>query len=70
MPTDRPALDKLLRFAEEARLKQVALVSRGEEALDHAKAVARAIQDRARRGTTPERQGPGAHTGSPPAAAG
>ncbi len=60
MPTDQPALDKLLREAKEARLKHVALVSRGEAALDHARAVARAIQNRVRGVTAPERQRPGA----------
>jgi hypothetical protein len=68
MPSDPLALEKLLREAAEARLKEVALVSRGEEILDRARAVARAIAERARRVTAPERQRPDAHTSSPLAA--
>ena len=57
MPTDQPALDKLLREAEETRLKQVALLSRGEEVLGHAKAVWRAIRKRTRQVTAPNEDG-------------
>jgi hypothetical protein len=58
MTPHQPTLDKLIREVEEARLKVVALVSRGKEALDHARAISRSIEERVCQVTTPERKRP------------
>ncbi len=53
MRTHKPTLDQLIREAEEVRLQEVAVVSRGEEVLDHARSVAQTITARVRQVTTP-----------------
>lgn len=50
-----PTLEMLLREAEEARLREALLEATGEELLDRAKALARAVEERIRRVTAPRR---------------
>jgi hypothetical protein len=45
MEPHRPTIDRLLREAEEARLKEAVIVATGEELLDRARAVSRAIAE-------------------------
>jgi hypothetical protein len=58
MKPHQPTLDKLIREVEEARLKVVALVSRGKEVLDQARAISRSIKERVCQVTTLERKKP------------
>jgi hypothetical protein len=62
MKAHQPTLDKLIREVEEARLKVVALVSRGKEVLDQARAISRSIEERVGQVTTPERKRPDGRT--------
>jgi hypothetical protein len=58
MKPHRPTLDKLIREVEEARLKVVALVSRGKEVLHQARAISRSIEERVGQVTTSQRKRP------------
>jgi hypothetical protein len=58
MKPHQPTLEKLIREVEEVRLKVVALVSRGKEVLDQARAISRSIEERVCQVTSPERKKP------------
>jgi hypothetical protein len=56
MKPHEQTLDELFREVEEARLRVAALVSRGKEVLDQARAISRSIEERVCQVTIPERK--------------
>ena len=70
MKPHQPTLDKLILEVEEARLKAVALVTRGLEVVEHARAIARSIEERVCQVTTLERKKPDGHPDLSPNQAG